>query len=355
MIRLLCVPVRVLRVSVLAVFLASTLLYYRAANDSAPGEEGLLARHDAIAAERGVPAPLLYESPVLDQNFPDPAVIQVDGVFYAFATNGNRNNIAAARSDDLVAWTLLPDAMPQFAPWALPVRGLVWAPEVIEVAGSYLMYYTARDRASGRQCIGVAASALPEGPYTDGAESPLLCPAGMKGAIDPNPYQDEGTLYLYFSTCCGEPNAVYAQALSADGHNPVGSPVLLLRPDHAWEGTIVEAPTMVDRGGDHYLFYSGNDYRTDRYAVGYAVCESALGPCSKAPENPILSGGAGSQALGPGHQYIVAVGSEYWMLYHAWSDVVGYRNGGRRALWLTPLTWRDDKPIVTTPGANTRG
>jgi beta-xylosidase len=348
--------VRVLRVWVPVVFLASTLLFYRVAGPFTPAAPGLLARHEAIAAGLGLPPAALYESPVLDQNFPDPAVIEAGGFFYAFATNSNRSNVAAARSEDLVAWTLLPDALPEFAPWALPVRGLVWAPEVIEVEDRYLMYYTARDRASGRQCIGVASSTLPEGPYRDSASAPLVCPGGFRGAIDPNPYRHGDGLYLYFSSCCGEPNAVYGQRLSRDGLEAVDAPVMLLRPDATWEGAIVEAPTMLQRDGEHYLFYSGNDYRTEKYAVGYASCESPLGACVKAAENPILTGvGADSEAAGPGHQYIVTVGDEYWMLYHAWNGVVGYRNGGRRVLWLTALSWRNGKPVVIAHQANTRG
>lgn len=292
-----------------------------------------------------------YQEPVLDQNFPDPAVIEVDGVFYSYATNSNQSNIAVARSHDLVYWTVLPDALPALAPWVRPQRNLVWAPEVIKVGDAFLMYYVANDQASRRQCIGVAISANPSGPFVDSAAAPFLCPPGFDLAIDPNPYADAGQLYLYFNgTCCGGPNGIYAQELSQDGLATMGTPKLMLRVDSSWEGNVTEAPTMVKHAGKHYLFYSGNDYRNETYAVGYAACKSVLGPCTKAEENPLLAtGSTASRAIGPGHQSIVRVGQDYWILYHGWHGAVGYRSGGRRVLWLQPLTWDQGKPMVGIP------
>ena len=37
----------------------------------------------------------------------------------------------------------------------------VWAPEVMRIGESYVLYYTARDQASDKQCIGAATSAEP--------------------------------------------------------------------------------------------------------------------------------------------------------------------------------------------------
>jgi beta-xylosidase len=290
------------------------------------------------------------QHPVLDQNFPDPAVIETDGVFYAFATNSNRQNTPAARSTDLVTWTMLPDAMPQLAAWVAPVRSMVWAPEAIQIGDGFRLYYTARDAASGRQCIGVAAGASPAGPYFDTSAVPLICPPGYQRAIDPSPFTDRNHLYLYFSgVCCDQPNGIYVQKLSPDGLAPAGSPSLLLKVDAAWEGDITEAPTMLKRNGKYYLFYSGNDYRSQTYAVGYAVCKSAAGPCTKAPENPILATGSSTAAAsGPGHQSIAKVGGDYWMLFHGWDGLVGYGRGGSRVMWLQPLTWKNGRPVIGT-------
>jgi len=72
-----------------------------------------------------VPAPVAgtYVNPVLDADFPDPAVILApDGHYYAYATQTLREgtwiNIQVARSADLVHWDCLGDAMPQKPDWA---------------------------------------------------------------------------------------------------------------------------------------------------------------------------------------------------------------------------------------------
>jgi beta-xylosidase len=289
--------------------------------------------------------------PVLGQNFPDPAVLEADGVFYAFATNSNRQNTPVARSTDLVEWTMLPDAMPRLGPWVAPVRGMVWAPEAIRVGDEYRLYYTARDLASERQCIGVASSTNPQGPYVDTSAQPLICPAGYERAIDPSPFAEGKQLYLYFSgVCCDQPNGIFVQKLSPDGLTTIGSPALLIDVDTPWEGDIAEAPTMLKHGGKYYLFYSGNDYRNQTYAVGYAVCKTVTSGCSKAPENPVLAtGSSGASAAGPGHQSIAKVGSDYWILFHGWDGAIGYNRGGNRVLWLQPMSWLKGKPVVGYP------
>ena len=73
-----------------------------------------------------------YVNPVIDRDFPDPAVLRApDGWFYAYATqsesNGRMLNIQVARSRDLVQWALLGDALPGKPRWAA-TRQEFWAP-----------------------------------------------------------------------------------------------------------------------------------------------------------------------------------------------------------------------------------
>ena len=59
------------------------------------------------------------------------------------------------------------DALPTLRAWAKP--GDTWAPSVAfnSADNDYVMYYTATEASTGDQCIGVATSATPLGPYTD--------------------------------------------------------------------------------------------------------------------------------------------------------------------------------------------
>src|SRR5690349_15528017 len=59
---------------------------------------------------------------VLNIDFPDPTVINVNGTFYAYATqapqDGKMNNIQLATSKNLFNWTYMGDALPQKPLWA---------------------------------------------------------------------------------------------------------------------------------------------------------------------------------------------------------------------------------------------
>src|SRR5215208_5622889 len=107
------------------------------------------------------PVPSTFTNPVLDQDFPDPDVLKVSNIYYAYATNGNGINIQVARSADLVHWEVLEDALPELPDWAVQKFDWAWAPEVFSpVEGQYIMYFVSRFSIGfdGTQCIGIATS-----------------------------------------------------------------------------------------------------------------------------------------------------------------------------------------------------
>jgi beta-xylosidase len=295
----------------------------------------------------------MFTNPVYRSNFPDPGVIRVDGTYYAYGTNGPHGNIPLLTSTDLVHWTGKGDALPSVGPWAQ--SGYTWAPEVMRTAaGRFVLYYTARSAATGRQCVGRAIAHQPAGPFVDEAAGPLVCQADQGGSIDASPFTDtDGSAYLYWKNdgnAVGAPTHLYVQRLTPDGLGLTGEPVVLLTDDQPWHGHVIEAPQLVRRDGRYYLFYSANAYDSDAYAVGYARCETPLGPCHDAPENPILRTNAA--AHGPGHSYVIdGPDGRTWILYHAWPPgAVGSEDPGR-LLWVDRLDWVDGRPVVHGPEA----
>src|SRR6476620_10371688 len=98
--------------------------------------------------------------PVFREDFPDAFVLLHGSEFIAYATN-NGPNVPMARSTDLVHWAWVGDAngnkrdaLPKLGSWAK--TGFTWAPEVLQLGGKYLLYYTASDSRKNSQCIGVA-------------------------------------------------------------------------------------------------------------------------------------------------------------------------------------------------------
>lgn len=273
-----------------------------------------------------------FSNPVLDANFPDPFILRSGATYHAYATNGSGGNVPHAVSKDLVNWTAAGDALPKLPAWVKP--GLTWAPEVARLGNKYLMYYTARDIKSDRQCIGVAVGVQAAGPFSPAGGGPIVCQADLGGSIDASPFVDtDGKAYLLWKNdgnCCNLTTQIFIQPLRSDGLRLTGKATDLIQNFQLWEGSVVEAPTLYKTGGVYYLLYSGGPFDSDLYAVGYATSKTVAGPYKKAEENPVLvSKGA---VAGPGHQTIVTDGAgQPWIAYHAWTtgqigDSVGYRS-----------------------------
>jgi beta-xylosidase len=269
-------------------------------------------------------------------------------------------------SRDLVHWSPVTsadgrraDGMPRLASWAK--EGRTWAPEVMQVHGKWLLYYTAASAKKNMQCIGVAVAAAPTGPFLDPAPEPLVCQTDQGGSIDASPFRDaDGTLYLYYKSdgnAVGKRTIIWGQRLSDDGLRLSGDPVALVQDDAKWEWRLVEAPSMVKSPGGYQLFFSaafyGWDYPKERlsnYATGYANCSGPLGPCKDAPENPLLHSFNDRDAgclSGPGHPAIFQVGQRHFIAFHAWAATSGCRPAeGERFLYIAPLFWKDGKPQI---------
>lgn len=299
-----------------------------------------------------------FQNPVIPANFPDPFILKVDHTYYAYSTNSNSRNVPVATSTDLVNWTIGRDVLPALPRWVNISQANVWAPEVLRVDDTYLLYFTARDRESNRQCIGLAISDAPDGPFRDMSDAPFICQANEGGSIDANPYRDDdGTLYLYWKNdgnCCQQATYLYGQQLSEDGTELIGEPVRLIRNEKQWHGPVVEAPTMWKHDGQYYMFYSANVYAGDKYAIGYALCDSPLGPCVDMDEhNPILASDMTEQPLvvGPGHQTLIQDDAgDTWLVYHVWQVTQGGQLTSNRQVWFDRLTWDEDgRPIVQGP------
>jgi len=302
--------------------------------------------------------------PAFRTDFPDPFVLQHGGEFLAYATNTSkgRQNVQMAASRNLLNWESitdprepkrLHDAMPDLPGWAK--RGFTWAPEVLKTDGGFVLYFTARHDKSDLQCVGAATSVDPRGPFVSQAAEPLLCQFELGGTIDASPFRDaDGQLYLYFKNDGNHPSAnkpaeIFVQRLSPDGLSLVGERVSLLRNDAPWEGRVIEAPTMVRAGDSYVMLFSANDYgwqdhqRLSAYAMGYAACRGPMGPCTDAPDNPLLYSFSDREAgclSGPGHQAVFDAAGRKFIAFHAWMATPGCRKtDGQRFMYVSPLGW----------------
>lgn len=293
-----------------------------------------------------------FTNPVYKRDFPDPHVILVGDTYYAYATNSFPSNIPALTSTDLVHWENLGDVLPALPDWADLNGGYTWAPGVIQIDETFVMYYTARDKESDRQCISAAMSETPAGPFVDESAEPMICQVDLGGSIDPYPFrEDDGTLYLLWKNdgnCCFLGVSLWIQELSPDGLTLQGEPIELLRRDQPWEIPLIENPAMLKHNDKYYLFYSANRWDTPYYAIGYAVCETVLGPCEKPLSEPWLE--SVPQATGPGGQsFFTDDKGNLWIAYHAWTGANIGNEIGDRSLRIDLVTFEGDKPVTNGP------
>lgn len=291
-----------------------------------------------------------FENPVLASNFPDPHIL-ADGAgnYLAFATNGNGMNVQTATSADMVTWQQSSDALPTLPSWSIP--GKVWAPEAIAWPdGSYRLYYTTALAGEDRQCLSVAVADKAAGPYTDSSTEPLLCEIDEGGSIDSTPFlARDGTAYLLWKNDgnhVGVDTWIRAAKLAPDGMSVIGKTYDVLKQDQPWEDMLIEGPSLWEHNGTVHLFYSGNGFWTDKYAVGHATATSPTGPFVK-DDQPVLVGN--EVAAGPGHNSLIEVGGQLWMVYHAWEPgFVGDDSVGRQ-MWLSRVTFGQGTSVSVEP------
>ncbi|KAI5205952.1 Arabinanase/levansucrase/invertase [Aureobasidium subglaciale] len=333
----------------------------------------------------------LRRSPVHEAvfaNFADPAVIEHEGLFYAFATTNaagilaqphnttvvdyGRSNVQIATSPDFKNWTQLDykhDPLPSMGNWVksgltekqVP-KANVWAPAVIRRAtdNKFILYYSAAaENATRSHCIGAAISetSSPAGPYSP-LNTTIACPISKGGAIDPSPFIDtDGSFYVVYKVdgnnvgnggICGNSvpplasTPIKLQRMNADGVTPEGLDVTILDRIEQ-DGPLVEAPVLVKSAeGIYFLFFSSGCTRDPSYDVKYAWSKNIEGPYRRASK-PLLKtddfdlnapGSIGLTDLGDG---------TFGMVFHARVETL---YGRVRAMYTSIIRFHGTKVVI---------
>jgi GH43 family beta-xylosidase len=295
----------------------------------------------------------LYTNPVISGDCPDPGVLH-DGTQYVLTcTSGSAANAYPIyTSPDLATWTQTGYVFPAGA-WPAWAKSDFWAPEIHVVGGHYVVYFSARG-ADGMLAVGAAYATSATGPFTP-LPQPLVHSASM-GLIDASEINANGASYVLWKedgNAVGKPTPIHAQPLTPDGLALTGSPATLITDDQPWEGSVVEAPFMVQQGSTYYLFYSGNSYANASYAVGVAQGPTPMGPFTKAGAPILVTGGPW---VGPGHCSVLSTSAgDTAIIYHAWpSNCVNGPGCGRETL-VDQILWQNGWPAVPlAPSSTTR-
>ena len=180
-----------------------------------------------------------------------------------------------------------------------------------------------------KHCVGVATSANPQGPYAP-SDTPFACPLDIGGAIDAAGYvNDDGSVYVVYKVdgnslggggACGNGDGSHStpimlqQVSPKDGITYVGNPIQILDRGQ-YDGPLIEAPSLVKKGGVYFLFFSSNCYNGPYYDTSYATASNIAGPYAKASAALLTTGGDGGQLQSPGGTTVSPDGTK--ILFHA--------------------------------------
>lgn len=281
-------------------------------------------------------AAILPSNPIISGEFPDPSVIEVDGVFYACGTSNDWAPLYPIYSSvDLMHWELVSYVFPEAPSWT---SAGFWAPELFYRNGTFFCYYTAKDK-SGVSRIGVATSTSIAAGFED--NGPII--SWGKESIDAFVNVVDDQLYISWKAYgldADKPIQILGSRLSANGLALEGEVFPILTADaNNWERGGIEGQSIIQKNDFLYLFYSGAACCGGEcdYKLGVARSRTMLGPWEKFPENPIMSD-YGSWKC-PGHGTPIAHEEQWYYIYHAYPSE-GFPFMGRAAL-IDPFYWDD--------------
>lgn len=244
----------------------------------------------------------------------DPYVLKHDDIYYLYGTGGN-DGIKVYMSKNLCAWTEAQGVTDGYALHKKDVWGehSFWAPEVYYINNKFYMFYSAEER------IAVAESTSPLGPFVQSEANKKPFHANIP-EIDTHLFiDDDGKKYLYFVRFTNG-NEIWAAELNDDLRSiKENTLTYCIGVTQDWEkvqARVAEGPFILKHKGLYYLTYSANDYKSPKYAVGYATSTSPMGPWQKYAGNPILIGNDKIQGVGH-HSFITMSDNCHYIIYHS--------------------------------------
>jgi xylan 1,4-beta-xylosidase len=261
-------------------------------------------------------------------NLADPFILKHNDKYYLYGTDDLPSEVNLGfkvyTSDNLIEWSepagaskdgRALEAEDSWGNWGF------WGAEVYYRDGLFYMFYTVEEH------LAVATSKSPLGPFRQDIKKPLR----DIREIDPHLFHDDdGKAYMYYVSFENFSNDIYVEELNDDW--------LSTKPEtktrciwwtQKWENAdreymnwpVNEGSATLKHKGVYYLFYTGNHFLSEKYAVGYATSDSPFGPWNKYENNPVLQ--QTERLKGTGHcSFVRAPDENIYMVYHAHKDTL---------------------------------
>lgn len=226
----------------------------------------------------------------ISEGLADPDVIQLEPQRFVVTGTGTGLDFRVLESSDLVSWTQTATYNPSTVDPSYDYC-FAWAPELVQLDGTLYLYFSANRGAQGATTCpppagsevttyraastdGSLAFGVPELLFQGGAGAQSRtqsgCPAvGCEHAIRIDPTVYAGRLYyVYFDSGNNIASVSLADSTDIRLHaGPIGWSL------NSYEETINEAPELLERDGQSYLFFSAA-YFDSQYATFYVMGDS---------------------------------------------------------------------------------
>lgn len=289
----------------------------------------------------------------------DPStIVKCEDEYWIFYTG---RDVRSYRSKDLVKWEAGPVVFSNSPPWvaeAVPANRSgrdFWAPDVIQVGGRYLLYYSVSSFGKNTSAIGLVMNPTlhPDDPNYKWTDQGIVIQSSPRvdfNAIDPALFLDaDGSLWMSFGSFWGGIKMIQLDPKTGKRIAP-DSPVYALAHFDS-----IEAPFIYRHDRKYYLFVNwGFCCRgtNSTYEIRVGRSDKITGPYLDREGKDLLLGG-GTQLLGtedifigPGHAGILKENEKYWLGFHFYNAA----QRGSSTYAIRPMRWGDDGwPVVEKP------
>ena len=263
-----------------------------------------------------------------DKKQPDPFIFEDGGKFYILAT-GYEGVEAYSTSDIFGTWKY-EGIVTEFTEGSYDF----WAPSVIKYEGKYYIYVSCRGKDDPEECMRVAVSDSPLGPFKN--EKRLY----DKFSIDSHAVTTEAGLFLwlsmndwYFDDTHRAGTRIFVVKMK-DPYTPDCEPVEKVIPtldeekftpqcNEKIQWHTIEGAFWFKEGDYQYLMYSGGCYQDDTYHIGYCYAKSDEPDLRKVEFIKHTDGDKFAPTIignsfeeGTGHHSVLKLNGKYYAIYH---------------------------------------
>lgn len=281
----------------------------------------------------------------------DPCVVKYRGAYWMFysipsSADGSIGwGIGIAKSRDLYQWTKAGELNPS-AQYPIEHKGICAPAAIVRGDTLHLFYQTYGNGASDAICHATSTDAVH---FTRDASNPVFRPSGSWNcgrAIDAEVRLFNGKYFLYFATRdpAYQKQLIGVATTSARSSFQRGSwqqacSDAILKPELGWEGSCIEAPSVIAHNHKLYMFYAGN-YNNAPQQIGVAVSDDGI-RWQKCSDQPFLRNGLKGEwnSSESGHPGIFDNGRTSYLFYQGNND-----QGKTWLLSRATVTWNAQGP-----------